>query len=339
MTERLSDKLRQFLKSAEGREVTLRQIRDELRIQPGSEAWNNVRVYMHRLVAEKIVKPSGRNDGVFKVLIPVVPVKFTLDGDEDEGVIPFRFPRSYIDDTTFGLDDIIEISEGDCILITGETNYGKTVIALSILGENLDLFQNCLLMGSEYTSSEGEISKKFKRRLRRMNWVNWVNGDGPRFDLMPIESDYEDYVRKDGLTVIDWISLPGEYYLIDSVMKKIKNGVGKGVVVPVTQKNRDAKYSEGGERSERYADCVLKIDRLGKYESMLTIGKVKSSKERIVGRKFGFSISDFGANLENIREIEKCLKCWTKGVINVQGETKRCHACNGLGYTDKIGGE
>lgn len=335
MTERLIDKLKELLASAEGREVTLRQLRDELRLEPGTPAWESIRSTMCRLAQQKIVKPSGRSDGVFKVLVPVEPIEFSLDGEDKEGVLNIKFPKSYIDDSSFNLENLVEISQGDLILITGETNYGKTAIALSMLGENLDLLSDSLLMGNEYTSSNGHISPKLKRRLRRMNWVDWIKDGKPRFKLLPVEADYEDYIELDILTVIDWISLPGEYYLIDRVMKTMKNGVGQGLLVAVLQKNKNAEFAEGGQRSERHADLVLKVDRFGDNESLLTIGKVKSAKSRATGRMFAFTITDYGANLEHIREVVKCSKCWGKGYTGSGDNRKRCPFCLGLRYVDK----
>ena len=339
MVERLSDKIREYLVTARGRKVNLKDMRAFLHIEPGSKDDQNLRTQMATtMVTEKAVKPSGLNDGAYKVLLPIEPVDFSLDGDDKEGILDVKFPRSYIDDTTFGLEDLVELSQGDLIAITGETNYGKTGIALSFLGENLGLLPVSVLMGSEYTSSAGEISPKLKRRLRRMDWAKWVENGKPRFKLLPVEHDYEDYVEKDGLTVIDWISLPGEYYLIDTVMKTIKNGVGRGLVIPVLQKNKGAEFAEGGQRSERYADLVLKIDRFGEHESILTIGKVKAAKGKSpTGRVWAFTITDYGANLQYIREVIKCPKCWARGYIKDGQEAKRCPVCEGKKYIDKGG--
>ena len=336
MIERLSDKVREYLATAIGREVNLRDIRTYLKIEPGGKDDQNLRVLMSvNLYRDKVVKPSGRNDGIYRVLEPIKPVDFSLNGEDSEGVLDVKFPRSYIDDTTFGLEDIVELSEGDLILITGETNYGKTAMALSLLGENLGLFPKTILMGSEYTSSAGEISPKLKRRLRRMNWANWVENGKPRFDLLPVEHDYEDYVEPKALNVIDWISLPGEYYMIDRVMKTLKNGSTGGLTIPVLQKNKGAEFAEGGQRSERYADLVLKVDRYGEHESILTIGKVKSAKTRASGRMFAFAITDWGANFQSIREVVKCPTCWGRGYTGGGENKKRCPLCEGKKYIDK----
>ena len=168
-----------------------------------------------------------------------------------------------------------------------------------------------------------------------MDWAKWVKDGTPRFKLLPVEHDYEDYMEWGGLTIIDWISLPGEYYLIDRLMKTLKNGEGRGLGVVVLQKNKDAEFAEGGQRSERYADLVLKIDRFGDSESILTIGKVKSSKGKATGRHFAFTITDYGANLQYIREVVRCIKCWGSGYVGGGDNKKRCPSCEGKRYIDK----
>jgi len=150
-----------------------------------------------------------------------------------------------------------------------------------------------------------------------------------------VGADYEDYIEPDHLNVVDWISLPGEYYLIDRVMKSIKDKVGNGVGVVVIQMNKDAEFGEGGERSERYADVVLKITSFSERESLLTIGKVKAPKGKATGRMWAFDIVDYGANLHNIREVVKCPKCWGKGYIRSGQNNIRCDNCSGKKYIDK----
>lgn len=332
---RLSDKLREYFATAQGRTVDLRDIRAYLKIESGSKDDQNLRTQMSTtMIKQKIVKPSGLKDSSYKVLLPVEPVKW-WDGDDEEP-LDFRFPRSYEDDTEFGIEDCVEVFAGDLILISGRSNFGKTAMALSIMGENLGLM-GANLMGSEYTAANGKTSPKFRRRIKRMNWANWVgeNGD-PQFQLLPIGSDYEDYVEADMLNVIDWISLPGEYYLIDRVMKAIKDRVGDGVAVVVLQKNKDAEFGEGGERTERYADVSLRIDSFDKDESLLTIGKVKSPKGQATGRMWAFSIVDYGANFDNIREVVQCHNCWGKGYKGSGSTYKKCDTCNGKKYINKF---
>uniref|UniRef100_A0A6M3KUK5 Uncharacterized protein n=1 Tax=viral metagenome TaxID=1070528 RepID=A0A6M3KUK5_9ZZZZ len=336
MTDRFSDRLREFLATCEGRTVSYKYIRDEMRLDPNSPAWDGLREQMRVFVQKQVVKPSGLGDGVFKVLFPISPVNWWEDVNIDP-IADFRFPRNYNEDQqSFGIEDCVEIFPGDMILISGRSNYGKTCMALSLMGENLPLMY-AVLMGSEYTASNGKISPKFKRRMRRMDWVNWVTDEGkPRFDLMPVGADYEDYIKPDCLNVVDWISLNGEYYLIDRVMKSIKDRVGHGVAVVVIQKNKDAEFGEGGERTERYADVHLRIDAFGESESLLTIGKVKSPKGRASGRTWAFGVTDYGANFIDIREVVKCRTCWGKGWKKMGATSIPCPVCYKKGYVDKV---
>jgi len=298
-------------------EFSLEKLRLKHNIDPASSTF---KMAISNLKEKRRIKWIGR--GMYRKVKPVEPVVWWEGETEDP--LDFRFPRSYDDDTEFGIENMVEVFAGDLVLLTGRTNGGKTAIALRVL------------MGSEYTAANGQASPKFKRRMKRMSWANWLKDGKPRFDLLPVGADYEDYVELDKLNIIDWISLPGEYYLIDRVMKAIKDRVGKGVAVVVLQKNKDAEFAEGGERTQRYADVELRIDAFGKSESLLTIGKVKAPKGRATGRTFAFEIIDYGANLLNIREVVRCNNCRGKGYTGRADNWKRCTACHGLKYVEKV---
>ncbi|KKM70635.1 hypothetical protein LCGC14_1438650, partial [marine sediment metagenome] len=66
-------------------------------------------------------------------------------------------------------------------------------------------------------------------------------------------------------------------------------------------------------------------------ESRITVGKVKESKGRVVGRSWAFSIWD-GVKLQNIREVVKCHTCY--GFKYIKGKGK-CTTCDAVGYIDK----
>ncbi len=314
----------------EPNEFGIEQFRRKYNIDADS---NLLYVVFNRWVKDGVLRRLER--GWYHKITPVEPVKW-WNGEEPDP-LNFKFPYSHDDGTGFGLDDCIEVFAGDLILISGRSNFGKTAFALNIMGENIDLFpKQPVLMGSEYTAADGKITPKFKRRLGKMTWVEWVKDGQPRFELLPVGADYEDYARADTLNLFDWISLPGEYYMIDRVMKAIKDRVGNGLGVAVLQKNKGAEFGEGGERTQRYADVELRLDAFGDNETLLTIGKVKASNGRASGRTWAFSIVDYGANLHRIREVVKCSTCWGKGYTGVANNYKRCNTCNGLKYIDRL---
>ena len=280
------------------------------------------------LAKHREVKSSGRRDGIYQKTKRVEPIKWWKM--DSVTIMDFRFPWGHEDSTAFDVDEQLDVFPGDLWVIAGRSNYGKTALALNILGENVDRHK-CILMGSEYSAADGKISPKFKRRLDNMKWVKWLNGNGEaKFTLLPVSDNFEDYIEPDKINIVDWINLPGEYYMIDHVMKKIKDRIGNGLGIVVIQKGKGAEYGEGGERTERYADLYMTIDSFGQFESLLTIGKVKAPKGRLQGRAWAFKIVDYGANLHNIREVSRCSVCKGKGLAF--GD--KCKTCEGKGWKE-----
>ena len=329
MPERLSDKLREFLRGAQGRNVTLGYLRGELKINPEDPAWESLGREMRRLVTEKIVRPSGLNDGAYHVVRQVKPVRVFIKDRERRPPFDLRFPRDF--DTGMELDfaEHIVIREGDIVSIGGMSNWGKTTLALQFLGENIH--HNPVLMGNEYTTRIGETDEyeptpRFLNRLDNMEWVEWTNGDGEdAFLLLPVRADYAEHIVKDKINIIDWINLEGgQLYDISKVMDNIKAELGRGIAIPVLQKGEGTNAPRGGQFAKDFTDCELLIDRLSDAESMLTVGKVKEYTKPVIGKKYAFGISQ-GVKIINFREITKCKKCWGKG----------CDDCYRTGYVDK----
>ncbi len=332
MTKRLIDELRDFLKDAQGREVSLNYLRNELRLQQGTPAWDTIRKQMIRLAEEKLVKASGRNDGVYKVVRQVKPVK--VFGQERREPITIYFPRDFhtMEEMFFAKD--IVIREGNLILLSGESNYGKTLLAMLFCGENLGA--SPVLMGNEYTTIDEEPDQRFLNRLDRMDWFEWCNGDGmERFTLLPVRDDYAEHVVKDRINIIDWINLE-EHYKISPIMEGIKKELGKGVGIICIQKAKGAEAGRGGQFTKDFADVELLLDALGKNEVRLTVGKVKESTAQVAGRTFGYSIHR-GIKIINFREIVKCHTCWGKGWKKAGNSSVPCDMCDKTGYLDKRG--
>jgi len=328
MPERLSDKLREFLWGAQGRNVTLQYLRTELKIDPDKPEWESLGREMRRLAKEKIVRTSGLNDGAYHVVRQVKPVKVFIKDRERRLPFPLIFPRDF--DTGMELDfaEHIIIREGDIVSIGGMSNWGKTTLALQFLGENIH--HNPVLMGNEYTSRIGDTDEyeptpRFLNRLDNMEWVQWTNDEGDdAFLLLPVRADYAEHIVKDRINIIDWINLEGgQLYDISKVMDNIKAEIGRGIAILVLQKSEGTNAPRGGQFAKDFTDCELLIDRLSDAESMLTVGKVKEHTAPVMGKKYAFGISQ-GVRIINFREITKCKKCWGKG----------CEDCHSVGWVD-----
>jgi len=334
MTEQLVDKLREHLREVQGRVVNIRDLRAELKIDPDSPAWNGIRVLMFRFAKEKLVRPSGKNDGFYKVVTQVKPVKVFVKERERRPPFKLFFPRDFNTGMEWEFANSIVIREGDVVTIGGMSNWGKTTLALNFCGENIDY--EPVLMGNEYTTRVGdtdvyEPTPRFINRLDNMDWVKWTNGIGEdRFELLPVREDYVEHIVRDKVNLIDWINLDAnQLYNISAVMGDCKAEVGRGVLVAVLQKGENSNLPRGGQFADDFTDCMLLIDKFTERESMLTIGKVKEYTEPVIGRKFAFGIMQ-GVKIINFREIVPCKSCHGAGSKG----GKECERCRGRKYVD-----
>lgn len=309
-------------------EFYIDKFRTKHQVDPESDNFYKV---ISRWCIEKKLKRLGR--GLYRKIKPIKPVRWR-DADETK-YYDFRWPKSHTDNSTFGFEDTINVSAGDLVAIVGVSNFGKSTIALNILGENVDI-NPCLLMGNEYTTLDNMPSPKFKRRMMRMDWVNWVSENGEdKFLLLPVRDNFEDYIEAGKINIVDWINLRENVYRIGGIFEDMKAQVGDGVIVAVLQKDEDRDLARGRGYTRDMADVYLKIDPHGKDESRLTVDKVKDPKKPITGRMWAFKIIDYGANLANIREIVKCHTCWGKGWKKQGNSSIPCDMCGKMGYIDK----
>jgi len=328
MAEKLTEeKVRKWLEQ-EDTEFRLEEFRRKYQIDPEC---SNLYVAINRLVVNKKLKRVGR--GLYKKVRQVK--RITTIKVANMKPFDLRFPVGADDMSMFGWEDKIEIDEGDVMLIAGAGNSAKTAFVINMLAENMDRHP-CLLMGNEYARIDEELSPKFARRMERMNiWANWYKEDGKtlKFDILPVDEDYEMYVEADKINFIDWINMTGgigqEFYLVGSIIKKIKFNIGTGVAVVVLQKNDEKLLGRGGAPTKDLADFYIAIDNVpNSYDKKLTIVKCKAAKEYMDGRMWAFQIIEGGTQFHNIREVVTCPQC--KGRSAIVGG--RCDKCLSKGF-------
>ncbi len=338
MAEITTAEIKAYLDPLQGKEVTLDQLRKDCNILQGSKSWDAIRNVMFQLSEQMIVRPVGKRSGIYKVVTQVEPVRVFEPNRQDRPPFELTFPRDF--DTMMEMDfanDIV-VREGDVILIAGMSNYFKTGLCLNFCGENID--KHPVLMGNEYTiqtETGYDVSPRFYNRVKAMSsksdsgWIDWTDDKGnDKFILLPIWDDYAEHIVKNKINIIDWINLPGEYYMISPLMEKVKKAMGRGIGILVIQKNEGVTHGIGGGRTREFADCELLLDKFGDSDVLLTIGKVKESTKPVIGKTYAFGSSK-GVKIINFREVKRCPDC--KG----QGLTKgsQCDTCFGKKFVDK----
>ncbi len=354
MPEITTQVVKDYLVGIQGQVVTLDQIRKELgisRYNPNgafNKSFDSIRNIMFQLAEGRIVKPTGKRSGEYKVVTQVEPVRVFLPNREKRPPFELIFPRDF--------DSMMEIGssgeegstpfnavlrEGDLILISGLSNFGKTTLCIRFCGENID--KRPVLMGNEYTQlvpDKEDATKsiyipapRFLNRLEGMDEIEWTDGDGnDKFTLLPVRDDYADHIIKDRINIIDWINIDtGEHYMIGTILEGIKRNLGRGIAIVAIQKAEGAAAGRGGQFTKDFADLELLIDRFGTSDVLLTIGKVKEYTKPIIGKTFAYAITHGGVRIQNFREVKRCIECHGQGFVKGGGA---CELCHGNKYVD-----
>lgn len=317
-----------FISKLQGKEIALDRLRRELQIAPGTKSYDRIRSILFELQEQKLVKQSGKRDGIWKVLYQVSAVPIYSQFRERKAPFELFFPRDADTGVELPFGPELIIREGDLILIGGVSNKGKTCLCLNFCAENIDKYP--VLMGHEYTSPDGLPAPRFLSRLDDMDWVQWVDQDGnDKITLLPVTEDYAEYIVPDRINVVDWIDMKdGQHFLVGQELKALKKAVGKGVIIVALQKSEGIGAARGGQFTRDYTDVELLVDGMGVDEVVLTLGKVKEGKGS--GHSYAYHIAGQGTKLVNVREVRKCPKCWGRGKM-FGGD---CQSCNAKGYMD-----
>lgn len=280
----------------------------------------NVAIALNRLVdQEKLDKVSNYSKSLYRYITSECKYIDWVNAPEGD-ILNISWPYGIEDDSRFGFDGRVKISPTDVIVLAGTSNMGKTAFCLNLLWENMDEYP-CTLMGNEYSAS------KFKRRVSRMAWKDPVNENGgAKFELIERRENWKDIIRPDNINIIDWINLKDNFYQIGKIIEDIQSKLHSGIAVISIQKDEHKTRGLGGGFSEHLASLYLTMD----YER-LTIVKAKEWKDWNPNNKmYGFRIVDGGTKFHNIRQIDKCSKCWGSG----RSKGGACENCNGTGYID-----
>jgi len=336
MAELTPDIVKRFLDTIQGQNITVNGLRQEFNLLPGTKSYDGIRVIIHRLVEQRILRAVG-NRGEYRVVRQIQPVKVFKPGRERRPVFNLMFPRDIDKGIEMDFADSVIIREGDLITIGGIKSSGKTFLCLNFCAENLD--NNPVLMGNEYTVSikgEYEPAPRFISRLDTMGErVRWYNEEGEdRFTLLPVRDDYAEHIVTDRINIIDWINLDGNaLYDIGKVLESIKSQLGRGVAIIALQKSEGAFNPRGGQFVRDFSDLELLLDGFGENSEdvLLTVKGVKESTTRVAGRTFAYTVTNNGTDMINFREVKKCPTCRGNGLV----KGNRCDTCYGSKYVDK----
>jgi len=153
----------------------------------------------------------------------------------------------------FNLSDMVEIFDGNLIIVAGAKSAGKTALLLNIIKENRFRWD------VRYFNSEmGE-----NELHRRLNNFYDVNIDDWNFKAYRRASNFGDVVFKgpNYLNIIDFLEVHDEFYAIGRELKNIHDNLGGAIGIVALQKNPGQEVGLGSWRSAEVARLYLSLDK------------------------------------------------------------------------------
>jgi hypothetical protein len=153
----------------------------------------------------------------------------------------------------FNISDLVEIYDGNLIMIAGAKDSGKSCLMLNIIKENRHRFGEIHYFNSEMGS--GELKK-------RLSLFPDIALDQWEFKAYERASNFEDVVfpGTGKLNIIDFLEIHDEFYIIGQKLKAIHDRLKGAVAIVCLQKNPGQDTGLGGWRSMEVTRLALAID-------------------------------------------------------------------------------
>ena len=220
-----------------------------------AEEKNTCRVALNRLVAKKIIeRESAGKSGKYRIKNnKTQKIDITK---ADTKPIPIKLPLN--------IHEYVNFHKGNIIVISGESNAGKTALCLNIAKMNRDMWH------INYLTSEMQDGTELRIRLDSFGdpLTIWE-----KMDFVYRTDNYPDVIDPDGLNIIDYMDegKGGEAYQIPRRIREISEKLKSGIAVVCLQKHSQKAWAFGGEGTLNTARLYLSITRQG----VLRIEKAK----------------------------------------------------------------
>jgi len=203
---------------------------------------------LFEFVESGLIEPTGKSNGFYrkvdKNLIKLDWRKVRDNGDSEK-LYPLIMP--------LGLNQLCGISNQNVIVIAGESNSGKSELALEIAHNNLKAHGGAHAEIDYYSNefSEGELCGRIGNINNKSNW------DG--LEVYQRYDDFHSVVRPGYLSIIDYLEVHDNFWLMGEKLDKIHRAIGNGVAVVCIQKHQNSEFGMGGQFGSHRTRLMLSI--------------------------------------------------------------------------------
>ncbi len=227
-------------------EVSLAEAYNDLKLTTKEER-GACRVGFNRLLTKGIVDKTGSGKtGRYRIIEKNEETIDIFSADTSEFNI--KLP--------LGISDFVKIHPGNTIMIAGESNAGKTALALNIAAKNKENHPINYLTSEMQDGTELRLRlDEFKLPMEFWKDIRFVF----RTDSFP------DLIRPDSINIIDYLDegRDGEAYKMVGRIRDIANKVKGGLAIICLQKHSSKSYGFGGEGTLNRARLYMSITRQG----------------------------------------------------------------------------
>lgn len=248
--------IQQWVEAATG-EFTVTELDRDLGITRPKDKASRLAT-LQALVADGTLEPVGKSRSRYRIKDRAM---HKIDLSEVAGK-PFALNLPY------GLSRMVEIQEKNVAVIAGETNSGKTALLFNLAWMNQGV--PIRYLSSEMTGVEVQNRiRAFSEDMAMWKHVEFVH----RVD------DFHDVINPDGVNIIDFMEIYGEFWTIGSKIKAVFDALRTGVAFIAIQKRTGELFGRGGEFTIEKARLAMSLFTHGRLSDGI-IGSCKVTKAK-----------------------------------------------------------
>ncbi len=182
-------------------------------------------------------------------------------------------------DLPLGLGDLVQMPKKSIAVIAGTANSGKTQFLLEMLKENINKNYNKMYLMSEMGRGEytRRVNKVCKNDMKHKK--EWDSGVFSAEKTSGFGAAIKTYCA-DGLAVIDFLDMRGEFYEVGKNIARIYEDIGDGLTFIALQKKTGSDFGRGGEMTAEKARLYLSMEKVVEgANSTLSYLKIIKAKE------------------------------------------------------------
>ncbi len=202
-----------------------------------------------RLEESGIIMRCGDKRGCYRV-IEADAARILLNTEGDIEYLPLKWPEP------FSFENLIYTLPGTVGVIAGSPDSGKTAFCLNFAKDNIGK------MPIRYLTSEmGPM--EMRSRVQYFDDISLADWD-KNIEVLERSENFEDLVLADGLTIVDFLEVLDDFYMVGRKITHLSRKVKKGYCFIAIQKKIGAELGRGAEFSLERPRVYASLERSSK---------------------------------------------------------------------------